>query len=112
MATRYSHGRRTRQPEKNSSALRALCAQEAGAPVSFKTKPGSLLDANSPVVKELVHSYLEDELRHELRASRIVLLVRSDRLPEGGRTGVNYDLGITQAAGVKQRMVEGVDEFQ
>jgi len=40
----------------NPKTKTRAAGRDGRAPVSFKTKPGSLLDANSPVVNELVHA--------------------------------------------------------
>lgn len=53
---------------------------------------------------------LEDELRHQLRAPRVVKLVRSDDLAECRRARVDNGLS-SSGSDVQQRVIESIDEF-
>ena len=69
--------------EQSLSALRELWGQDARAPLRLQTRPGSLLNANSPEGSKQIAICLEDKLSHELRAPRVIQLIRSNRLAEG-----------------------------
>lgn len=96
-----------------SSDSKSLTGNFTGKlPGHIKEKPGSLPERKLPGAEGPWSLELEDELRHELTTARVVLLVRRNGLPERAGRRVNNDLGVAQAAAVKQRMVECVNEFQ